>query len=232
MAVFRAMRSIGSPWCSVHRMKFLTGPTLFAVLLTIEVSAFGQNAVSPSVKEIIADIRQAQQEIANASVAAPAPHGQQASQDIQQRNRARLEVLRGQLKAAVMAKAPPEIAIIRQVEIPENASSAREEFIVQRAQIQNQRAFLLNSMRHANSEERQAALRQWDVNNRKLVAGLREMAAAVVEENRSKPVPEPLAVPPDASPAIRAFLTERRARLEELASNRRTSMPSNEDILP
>jgi hypothetical protein len=130
-----------------------------------------------------------------------------------QQNRAPFEAL----QEIARSKPRAEVPMILQVEIPETASPAMEELIVQRVQLRNERAKLANTLRDATPESRAAAVRQWHDRNQATLLALHDQAAAVAAESRQLllPLPPPLRIPDGASSSLQNFMAERHARLRQ-----------------
>ncbi len=132
-----------------------------------------------------------------------------------QQTQDRLSALRRSAAENAQSKPRAEIPMIRQVEIPEAATPAMEELIVQQAQIRNSRAALVNTLRDAAPETRAEAVRQWHDRNQAALLAFQQQAAVVAAESRQKPLstPPPLRIPDGASPGIQDFLPQRHAHL-------------------
>lgn len=187
-------------------------------------AAFASAEAPQSARDAILELRQAQQQLAadfgafSATHAQDAPEArQQALIEFQKRTQSRVEGL--WLKARVMARANAafETPLIWQVEIPENASAAMEESLVQRAQIVNQLATISNAMRAAPPEQKQAVMEEWQEKSQSVLAAFRAQVTQVADEERQKPLPlpPPARIPNDASAKLRNFLTQRDAQIRQ-----------------
>ena len=206
---------------------------LVSVLLTVESPAGSQPETAratqnPSLKKAAQDspqeLWQAQRELAadfrafSAGHAKDAPEARRlAMEAFQKQNQSRTEALRAKSKAIARARSAPEIPTIQQVAIPANASPAMEELIVQRAQMMNERAKLLNSLRNATPEAKEAELQNWQRKNEPALAALRERVALIAEAKPQEPLPSlpPPRIPNGASAELRSFLVERHAQMQD-----------------
>lgn len=204
--------------------------TLLLVVLAVESRAGPQPKTATGASREIAtqdrsrELWQAQQQMAADHRAFIAAHAndtpevrQQAMAAFRQQNQSRAEALRVKAQAIAEARVAPEIPMVTQVTIPQNATPAMEELMVQRAQMKNERAKLLNSLRNSTAAEKAAAIRNWQEKNQPALSALRDQASQVAAEKEPEhrpPLP-PIRIPNGASAELRNSLVERRAQINE-----------------
>jgi len=147
----------------------------------------------------------------------PANQREQALEAFREKQRASLMALHA--KARTIAENQPRTPrpYVSEVMIPGDASPEMEELLVKRAEMQNERIRLENSLLDATPEEREAARRNFDEQalfKRKSMAELGAKAAAQTAAQPIPPVPE-LRIPPAAAPEVKAFLQERHRQMTE-----------------
>jgi hypothetical protein len=133
--------------------------------------------------------------------------------EFQARQKDSLRLVREKIESMKNAQPPPPLAIVRKIEIPDWAGPEYEEFLVQRAELHNQRAVLFDSLRNRSVGERGSAFEEWQKQNRDAIAGIRVQIAKAAQEAQSSGAATQLEIKTTIEAAVewRFTLAERRA---------------------
>jgi hypothetical protein len=128
--------------------------------------------------------------------------------------------------------AQQERLLTQVVEIPAGASAQFEEFVVETAELHNERARIENELRHAPAEAACQALLEWESRERSRLERWRERAVQIAAETARQPIPLPAApnLTPADNPVLREFLAGQHALAFESAreENRILTLPPAE----
>ena len=144
---------------------------------------------------------------------APAAMREQALQQWREENKARLAALREQAVRLAQIKPTAEPFLVETVQLPPNATQELEDFLVERADLHNERVLLLNQLRDASAEAKAQALASWHEQNRVRLQAQQARLAARARQSTNRPETTPPApiIPDGASPNLRSFLIQRHA---------------------
>lgn len=135
-------------------------------------------------------------------------------------NSARLAAHRQKMLAMAARQVPVLRPYHTEVEITPGASGAMEEFLMNRAQMQNDRTRIENQVLQASPRLREEALAAWELQNTAAIAAQGELAKQVSNESQLpaiQPPPSPR-IPANATPELSSFLATRHALFREQAA--------------
>lgn len=151
----------------------------------------------------------------------------QAAEAWYAKNGGQLEDLRRQLKELAAKVRPPELPIIEEVHLPRDATTEVEKFLVQQAELQNERTRVENDLRDAAPESRQQALEAWEASVEDRRAAQRELATQIARQQPIFAPPDPLGFPTAIDARLREVL------LQQLSlSNERAGFATRIQLLP
>jgi hypothetical protein len=139
----------------------------------------------------------------------------------QQQNATQLAAQRQQAQVVATSQPAQPIPIVTEVEVPEGASQTMEDFLTERAKLQNAKAQLFNQQLQSSSTvDKEQIEATFQSQNATAIAAQAQRATILSQEGSQQPlpVPPPLTVPAGASAQMKAFLTLRDQLMREHVS--------------
>ena len=145
----------------------------------------------------------------------------------QAQNSERFAGFRRRAQELAAAARPPELPAIEEIHIPTHATPEAEEFLVQQAQLSNERIRVENQLRDATPQARRRTLEAWEMHTEARRMAQRELATQIA---RQEPVFAPL-VPLELPAGIDSRLGEI-FRQQRALSNERAELANSIRLLP
>jgi hypothetical protein len=131
-------------------------------------------------------------------------------------NAARLAAIQQKLSAMAARQDSKPQPYIREVQIPPGASENLENFLIERAKLNNEQILVHNQTLQASPEKRSEAIEAWQKQNAAVMEAQAARASQISGESQPPdlPVPSPADIPPNATPELKDFITRRNALIK------------------